>query len=71
MEHHLTIRQRADGFTILANIGDEHDVGQDLIEARREIFRRATHMADRTEISCHAQQVFLQKKHLGKLVLLP
>ena len=61
VEHHLAIGQRADGLAILADVRDQHDVGQDLVEARREIFGRTAHVADGAEIAGHAQQVFLRQ----------
>ncbi len=59
VEHHLPIRQGADGLPVFPDIADQHDVGQQPRIAFGEEFRRAAHLADLAEGRGDPKLIFL------------
>src|SRR5262245_16817249 len=66
VEHHLAIGQHPDRFSVLPDVGDQHDAGQDLGVTLGKILWRARRLTALTEIAGHAQQVFLGEILLRK-----
>ena len=58
---HLTIRQGADRDTILADVGDQHDIVEKLRIARGAIFRLADKLCQLAEIAGRIDQLLLRQ----------
>src|SRR5258707_7810196 len=66
MENHLPVREGADRFTVLADVGDQHDARQQARIALGKILRRPGQFTQLAKIPGHADQVFLRQVLAGK-----
>ncbi len=66
MEHHLAVGQRADRLAVLADVGDQHDAGQQARIALGEILGRPAERADLAKKARCPHQIFLRQILLGK-----
>ena len=66
MKHHLAIRQGADRLTVLADVRNHHDVGQEARIALWEELGRPGKLAELAEIAGDAQEILLGKFLIAK-----
>src|SRR4029450_5804676 len=66
MENHLAVGQGADRLAVLADVGDQHDPGQQARIALGKIFGRPGQLAELAEVAGHAEQILLRERLAGK-----